>query len=171
MKKFRKFLIVNFRLLKNFLLLNSLQKKFEIFYSQFHWKTFRIFFRKSEKNFLPKKKRGSQGGGICSFFQQNPTRPFVGFWPFLFFFCFFHQKYFFQNFFPYLEKIQNEKKTLFYPRMVSPCNAIDTPPPLTDTPPLFFGFWIAKIYYRKSLIKIYCRKSLVNLLLIENPWW
>ena len=59
-KKFRKFLIVNFRLLKkirNFLLLNSLKKQFEnflhsislkkiskMFYCWIHWKTFRKFF-------------------------------------------------------------------------------------------------------------------------------
>ena len=63
-KTFRKFLIVNFRLLKNFLLLNSLKKISKIFTVNFIEKKFRSFFRKSEKKFLPQKnKRGHRGGG------------------------------------------------------------------------------------------------------------
>ena len=47
-KTFRKFLIVNFRLLKNFLLLNSLQKTIRKFFTvNFIEKTFPNFFRKS----------------------------------------------------------------------------------------------------------------------------
>ena len=78
-KTFRKLLIVNFRLLKNFLLLNSLQKKFENFLQSISLKNISKFFRKSEKKFLPKK-NGITGGKMQLCFQQNPTRPLVGFW-------------------------------------------------------------------------------------------
>ena len=44
-KQFRKFLIVNFRLLKNFLLLNSLKKKFKNFLQS-------ISSKKKIENFL-----------------------------------------------------------------------------------------------------------------------
>ena len=61
-KNFRNFLIVNFMLLKNFLLLNSLEKKF------------RKFFRKSEKKIFPKnEKNGHRGGGNATFFPVKST--------------------------------------------------------------------------------------------------
>ena len=66
-------------------------KKFEIFYCWIHWKIFRKFFtvnfiekiirhffgKFEKKLFVIKKKGESQ-----QFFQENPTRPFVGFWCF-----------------------------------------------------------------------------------------
>ena len=58
----KKFLIVNFRLLKNFLLLNSLKKFSKIFTVNFVEKKFRNFFRKSEKNFFATKKKGGAQG-------------------------------------------------------------------------------------------------------------
>ena len=62
-KKIPKFLIVDFRLLKNFLLLNSLKKQFRKFLQSISLKKyFEIFSENPKKNFLPPKKRGSQGG-------------------------------------------------------------------------------------------------------------
>ena len=57
-------------------------KKFsKFFYSQFHWKNILKFFQKIRKKFFAlKKKRGHRGECTFFFFQQNPTRPFVGFW-------------------------------------------------------------------------------------------
>ena len=71
-KKLLKFSIVNFRLLKYFLLLNSLQKKIsKTFYSQLHWKNISNFFQKiRKKKFLPKKKRGHRGQK-CTFFPSK----------------------------------------------------------------------------------------------------
>ena len=80
-KNFEKFLIVNLRLLKNFLLLNSLKKNSKFFYSQFDWKNISKFFQKIRKKIFCQKKKGSQGRWkMHLFFQQNLTRPFVGFW-------------------------------------------------------------------------------------------
>ena len=80
-KKFRKILIVNFRLLKKnskFFTAEFIEKISKIFYSQFHWKKIRHFFGKFEKKtFLPQKKRGEESQ---QFFQENLTCPFVGFW-------------------------------------------------------------------------------------------
>ena len=70
-KRFREFLIVNFRLLKNFLLLNSLQKKFENFLQSISLKkNFENFSENPKKTFLPKKKTVT-GGGECSFFSSK----------------------------------------------------------------------------------------------------
>ena len=77
-KHFRKFLIVNLRLLKNFLLLNSLQKKFENFLQSISLKkNFESFSENPKKQIFALKKRGGENSG--QFFQKNPTRPFVGF--------------------------------------------------------------------------------------------
>ena len=51
--------------LENVLLLNSLKKHFK------------IFSENSKKKSFAKKKRGFQGGN--QFFQENQTRPFIGF--------------------------------------------------------------------------------------------
>ena len=64
-KKFRKFLIVNFRLLKNFLLLNSLKKKIQKFFTvNFIEKKFRKFlivnFRLLKKFFRAKRGRARE---------------------------------------------------------------------------------------------------------------
>ena len=75
-KKFRKFLIVHFRRLKNFLLLIPLQKNSKMFYSQFDWKKFGNFFKKSEKNVLPKKEKGVTGEGKCTFFPAKSDTTF-----------------------------------------------------------------------------------------------
>ena len=51
-------------LLKNFLLLNSLQNKFENFLQSISLKkNFENFSENPKKKFLPKKKKRSQGGG------------------------------------------------------------------------------------------------------------
>ena len=66
-------------LLKNFLLLNSLQKKFENFLQSISLKkNFENFSENPKKNFLPKKKRITEGE-LHLFFQQNPQLSFVGF--------------------------------------------------------------------------------------------
>jgi hypothetical protein len=75
-KKFRKFLIVYFRLLKNFLLLNSLQKKFEnVLQSISLKKNFENFSENPKKTFLPKKKGGIYGEK-CYFFPAKPDTIF-----------------------------------------------------------------------------------------------
>ena len=80
-KKFRKFLIVNFMLLKNFFTAEFIAKKFrKVLQSISLKKHFEIFSENPKKNFLPKKKEGSQGGNLQLFFQQNLTPLFVGFW-------------------------------------------------------------------------------------------
>ena len=62
-KNFRKYLIVNLRLLKNFLLLNLLQKKFDNFLQSISLKKhFEIFSENPKKQFLPKKQKGVTGG-------------------------------------------------------------------------------------------------------------
>ena len=69
-KKFRKFLIVNFRLWKNVLLLNSLQKKFENFLQSISLKEhFEIFLENPKKTFLAEKKKG--GAKNAPFFSSK----------------------------------------------------------------------------------------------------
>ena len=69
-KKFQKFLIVNFRLLKNFLLLNSLKKQFENFLQSISLKkNFDNFSENPKKKFLPKKKNDHRGE--CPFFSSK----------------------------------------------------------------------------------------------------
>ena len=75
-KKFQKFLIVNFRLLKNFLLLNSLKKNSKIFYSQFHWKKISKIFQKIRKKSFCLKKKRSQEGGNAPFFPVKSDTTF-----------------------------------------------------------------------------------------------
>ena len=74
-KQFRKFLIVNFRLLEQiskFFTAEFIEKKFRKFFTvNFIEKQFRTFFGKFEKKFLSQKKGGSQGAQ--QFFQENPT--------------------------------------------------------------------------------------------------
>ena len=84
-KNFPKFLIVNFRLLKNFLLLNSLQNKFENFLQSISLKKISKIFQKiRKKHFCLKKKKRSQGG--CSFFPSKIRHHLsLGFDIFLFF--------------------------------------------------------------------------------------
>ena len=76
-KKFRKFFIVNFRLLKNFLLLNSLKKKFKnVLQSISLKKKFGNFSENPKKNFCLKKNRRPQGGGISAFFPVKSNTTF-----------------------------------------------------------------------------------------------
>ena len=74
-----KLTIENFR---NFLLLNSLKNNFENCLLLNSLKKNSTLFRKIRKKFFAtKKKRVTEGGEKSrQFFQENPTRPFVGFW-------------------------------------------------------------------------------------------
>ena len=74
-KKFQKFLIVIFRLLKNFLLLNSLQKQFENFLQSISLKKiFENFSENPKKKFCLKKKGGH--GGNATFFPVKSDTTF-----------------------------------------------------------------------------------------------
>ena len=77
-KKFRKFLIVNFRLLKNVLLLNSLQNKLVNFLQSISLKKhFEIFSENPKKCFCLKKQKGITGGGeFAPFFPAKSDTTF-----------------------------------------------------------------------------------------------
>ena len=82
-KKFSKFFNSQFQAIENFFTAEFIAKKFEKFLQSILLKkNFENFSENPKKFFLPKRKKRDHGGGgkfAPFFFQQNPTRPFVGF--------------------------------------------------------------------------------------------
>ena len=68
-KKFRKFFIVNFKLLKKiFFTAEFIAKNSKFFYSQFHWKKISKNFQKIRKKFFCLKNKKRSQGGNAPFF-------------------------------------------------------------------------------------------------------